>query len=130
MIAQRLVRKICTHCRESHELTEAEESSITDDHRLAEAFHLLGKDTLKGLTVFHGKGCAVCHKSGYNGRIGIFELLDLTDPIKEGIMKRVSSSELASLARAGGMRTMLDDGVEKVMSGLTTLDEVLRVIRE
>ncbi len=130
VIAQRLVRKICTHCRESHELTEAEESSITDDHRLAEAFHLLGKDTLKGLTVFHGKGCAVCHKSGYNGRIGIFELLDLTDPIKEGIMKRVSSSELASLARAGGMRTMLDDGVEKVMSGLTTLDEVLRVIRE
>lgn len=130
VIAQRLVRKICEHCRESHELTEAEEASIIDDHRLTESFHLLGKDTFKGLTVFRGKGCAVCHKSGYNGRIGIFEMMELTEPIKEGIMKRVSAGEIARLARSGGMRTMLDDGIEKVMSGLTTLDEVLRVIRE
>ena len=88
---------------------------------------LLGK---KKIMTFHGAKCSLCRHTGYIGRIGIFELLEVTQPIKDLIMQRTNSDEIERLAVEEGMTTMLEDGIEKVLKGMTTMDELLRVIRE
>ena len=72
----------------------------------------------------------VCHQTGYEGRIGIFEVMVINDEIRAGITAKQDASDIKNIAIKNGMKTMLEDGIEKVMQGVTTIDEVLRVTKE
>ena len=78
-------------------------------------------------TLYHGKGCNECNYTGYRGRIGIFEIFVINDEVRHMIYERVSASSLRQKARELGMRTLREDGIRKVMAGMTTLREVFRV---
>lgn len=129
-IAQRLVRKVCEKCRASYQLTDEEKRIIESDPHIKEIFEARGYKDLKKTSLYKGNGCKVCGNTGFSGRIGIFEVLEMADNIKDLILERVSSGELMKAARLNGMTTMLEDGIEKVFQGITTLQEVLRVTKE
>lgn len=119
IVAQRLLRKICTYCKESHEVSQA----VADTMNFKNIFP---KDTKK-FEIFRGKGCKHCLDSGYRGRVGITEVFIFSPKIRELILARSSELKLKKAARSEGMRTMREDGLSKVVSGLTTLEEVLRI---
>ena len=77
-----------------------------------------------------GTGCEACHNKGYRGRAGIHELLLLTDAIRALVMARADAATIRRAAVASGMRTLRDDGAEKILAGLTTVEEVIRVTQE
>jgi general secretion pathway protein E/type IV pilus assembly protein PilB len=116
IMAQRLVRKICEKCKEPHAPAE------TELRLLGPAAKQLGE-----VQLFHGKGCPDCSFTGYRGRLGIYEIFQIDDQVRHLIFERVSSSELRTKARELGMRTLREDGLRKVVAGITTLEEVLRV---
>jgi len=115
VLAQRLVRTICTGCREPFQPPEEllTELGITPD-------------MTEGITFHQGKGCADCNYTGYRGRIGIFELMTISDTIKELILNREPTSLIRRQARKEGMRTMREDGWEKIVRGITTFEEIIR----
>jgi type IV pilus assembly protein PilB len=118
IIAQRLVRKICVSCRYSVEVTKAQ---FTNDHpKIAQYF--------PGDSVRHylGKGCAACGMTGYKGRIGIFELIVATPELRESIMHRPSAMDILAIAQNAGMKPMFFDGLDKVLRGVTSLEELQR----
>ncbi len=122
VIGQRLVRQICMSCRVKKELTEAEIQNLKE---------FFPENLLKKGAVFYThKGCDKCGETGYMGRIGIHEVLEITDSVRELIMKHANSSEVKAAAIKGGMVTMLEDGFRKAEAGITTLEEVLRVFHE
>lgn len=130
VMAQRLVRKICSNCKSEREATKEEQRQIAEE---------LGKVTNKefkekyekfGKKIYEGKGCVKCNNIGYLGRMGIFELLPVTEKIEELSVKRVPASDLRDQAIKEGMLTMKQDGMRKVLEGETTLKEVLRVTAE
>lgn len=110
IMAQRLVRTICKHCKSEYTPTEAETKRFSAIH-----------------TLYSGHGCPECRQTGYHGRKGIFELLNINDEIKQMIYSGATASELRSHARSQGMRTLREDGIRKAINGTTTLNEVLRV---
>jgi type II secretory ATPase GspE/PulE/Tfp pilus assembly ATPase PilB-like protein/DNA-binding response OmpR family regulator len=115
IIAQRLVRRICPHCCEE---TEAP----------VEVLEQLGPDFLSSELVFYrGKGCEKCHK-GYRGRVAIHEVLTMNHQLRVAITEGASAMQIESIAREQGMRVLLDDALEKLRAGLTTPDEVLRLL--
>lgn len=125
IIAQRLVRKICPGCIQSNVI----EREKVEKHLPASVIDkLFGKK--KSVTTFHGAKCELCRHTGYIGRIGIFELLKLDKEIKELIMQRANADEIERKAVELGMTPMFEDGVAKVLTGQTTLDELMRVIRQ
>ncbi|MCU0579951.1 MAG: type II secretion system ATPase GspE, partial [Desulfobacterota bacterium] len=101
ILAQRLVRVICAHCREQ------DPSGVT-----LEELDLLGPDT--EIVPYHGRGCEQCGHTGYFGRLGLFELLTIDEEIRRLVLKEVDASRLRDLARQKGMRTLLEDGIDKV----------------
>ncbi|HNT34065.1 MAG TPA: ATPase, T2SS/T4P/T4SS family, partial [bacterium] len=115
VLAQRLVRTICPNCRDEYRPKE-------------DLFYDLGlsSDDIKGVTFTRGRGCAECNYVGYRGRIGIFELFQLSEHLREMILKREPSSVIRRQARLEGMRTMREEGWTKIKMGLTTVEEVLR----
>ena len=115
VVAQRLVRRVCDKCKQP----------ITPPADLAEALAL---DASMG-TFQHGAGCRACSGTGYRGRVGIFEVLDVDDEMQALIAQRAPSEEIARAARRAGMRTLREDAVKKAAEGLTTLQEVLRVTK-
>ncbi len=115
LMAQRLVRHICQKCKEPYEPQRRD---------------LLDIEGKEHLVFYHGAGCESCRNTGYKGRIGIFELLMMDDPIREMIMRHDSAGEIKQYAVKQGMKTLWDDGIDKVRRGLTTIEEVLRVSRE
>jgi type II secretory ATPase GspE/PulE/Tfp pilus assembly ATPase PilB-like protein len=119
IVAQRLLRKICTYCKEPHAISQ----TVVESMGLRKIFP---KDTKK-FEVFRGKGCKRCLDSGYRGRVGITEIFIFTTQIRELVLARSSEMKLKKAARSEGMKTMREDGLDKVVSGLTTLEEVLRV---
>jgi len=121
-IGQRLVRTICPDCRAERELTPAEIANLKG--LVPEALLKQQKDFAVGV------GCKKCDMSGFKGRIGIHEVLEITDTIRELIMKHATASEIKAAAVKEGMVPMLEDGIEKAMSGITTIEEVLRVFHE
>jgi type IV pilus assembly protein PilB len=135
VIAQRLVRRTCVGCRESI----VPDASVLKVLRARPDFEhtvqilqdqgVLGKgdDPLAGLRLFRGKGCAQCHGSGFRGRLGVFELFEVNDHVRSMIMERQDTSAIRAEAIARGMKTMLQDGLAKVVFGETTLEEVFRV---
>jgi len=116
VLAQRLVRVICPSCREVV-------ASETEREELAR----IGMD---GVTLYSGRGCEHCAFTGYYGRTGIFELMVVDDDIRRLILKGSDANHLKEMARSHGMRTLVEDGLEKVRAGITTLSEVLRVTQE
>jgi len=115
VIAQRLVRKICRHCKRA---------ARPDENIL----RLLDMPGLAGEEVAVGKGCMRCNNTGYMGRSGIFEMFLMTEQIRQCISNNFREGEIMTLARVGGMRTLREDGLEKVRREITTLEELLRVI--
>ncbi len=125
IVSQRLVRRICPNCVRSSVMS-AEEAKKLLSEDLSRRF--LGKK--KSVTVYAGAKCALCRYTGYVGRIGIFEVLEMTEPIRAMIMRRANADEIEREAVRLGMRTMLEDGVNKVLIGLTTVEELLRSIHD
>ncbi len=126
IIAQRLVRKICAYCKvESveggEELTKNFPKEIITSH-----FKEMKGDKA---VVYHGKGCKMCRGLGYSGRLGLFEVLEVTRDIRKLILTRADAGDIEKQAVIEGMRMFLDDGLEKVARGLTTIEEVLRVTK-
>ncbi len=120
VMAQRLVRKICTGCTVKFEPEKGQLSQLEKD---------LGVDLGKQ-KFYRGKGCDKCGGKGYQGRIGIYEVINVSQKIRDLVTKKATSDEIQKVAEDEGMVTMLQDGLDKVSSGLTTIEEVLRVIRE
>ena len=120
IIAQRLVRKICSNCITKYQPPEIVVKKLSKD---------LGFD-LKEQKFYKGKGCAQCNMKGYTGRIGIYEALEANEKIRELITGKATSDEIQKEAVNKGMTIMLQDGLDKVASGLTTIEEVIRVVRE
>jgi type IV pilus assembly protein PilB len=129
VIAQRLVRKICTSCVESYKLTALQKTTITKQLAL---FGVVSKNKTKLVPkeAYRGKGCKVCEGTGFAGQIGLFEIMAVDDKIRTLITENLSASQIRKAAVAGGMISMFEDGLEKVQRGLTTIDEVLRVTSE
>jgi type IV pilus assembly protein PilB len=115
MMAQRLVRRVCKRCAAPYAPTEAEMKALNMD-----------SNTIAGATFLKGKGCGDCTQTGYRGRMGIFEVFVVDDEVRKLIYDKVSASVLRQRAREMGMRTLREDGVRKVLAGMTTPDEVIR----
>ena len=124
IIAQRLIRKICEMCKTSVNIAQTDLTKNIPAETIRQHF---GSD--KEIRIYKGAGCKVCHNTGYSGRIGIFEVLEVSKEIKKLILERSDSDVITAKAVEEGMSTMLDDGLEKVKKSLTTLEEVLRVTK-
>jgi type II secretory ATPase GspE/PulE/Tfp pilus assembly ATPase PilB-like protein len=119
IVAQRLVRKICSSCRYSYGTSRKDLKKLISNPE--EYF----KDN--ELTLYRGKGCMVCNGTGYKGRIGLFELIYITPEIQDAILRNPSSSEIKTIAAEQGAHTFFEDGIDKVNNGLISLEELLRV---
>jgi type IV pilus assembly protein PilB len=115
ILAQRLVRKICTECKEPFKVNPK---------------LLLGlgvpRGEIDGFAVYKGKGCSLCSNTGYKGRVGLYEVMPLWDDVKELVLSRASSLDIKKEAIRQGMKTLRRAGVEKINEGMTTVEEVLR----
>jgi type IV pilus assembly protein PilB len=121
-IGQRLVRKICPHCKEKIKITESMKNALEKTHHAR---------LLSGVEfVYKGKGCDKCNGSGYSGRICINEVLVADNEIRDAILRKASANEIRNIAVKNGMTTMFEDGFGKAKDGKTTIEEVLRVIHE
>lgn len=127
VIAQRLVRKICVSCRESYTLDFTTLKKVLPEE--IANFLLAEKKQGKDLRCYRGKGCKECGFTGYQGRQGIFEVLEVKENIKALIMDRANADEIEKAALKNGMSKMIQDGIKKVIQGVTTLEEILRVIQ-
>jgi general secretion pathway protein E len=114
VLAQRLVRRICPHCREPRGMV----SEFLGNKQNGEDFEL-----------FEGKGCQHCSKTGYTGRVGLYEILVIDDAISRAISQGMDLIDLRKLAEESGFKTMFNDGLDKVKAGMTTFSEVMRVSR-
>ena len=115
ILAQRLVRRICTDCRE--------ESSPSDD-LLSQL--TMSREELGDRRFYRGKGCDKCNNTGYKGRVGLFELMIMNDELREMVLAGASTDELRDKARGFGMVTLRDIGMNYAYQGLTTAEEVVR----
>jgi type IV pilus assembly protein PilB len=116
VVAQRLLRRICKDCKESYDAPD-------------EVLEEIGLTPPAGekVTLYRGVGCATCSNTGYKGRMAIHEVMILSEDFKKGVLQRKSSADLKNLARAGGMQTLRECGVKKVLKGMTSVEELLRV---
>ncbi len=122
VVAQRLGRRICSHCRFSYTVPSRDARTL---FKGASAYFTGPDDEL--VHFYRGKGCEACGNTGYAGRIGIYELFVITKQIEELIFARATSTELMLKARENGMLFMFEDGLDKVKAGLTTIDELMRI---
>ncbi len=120
IVAQRLVRKICDNCRYS----VAKKSSDFNTPQFKSAASYFPD---KSITLYQGKGCEACGHTGYKGRTAIFEFIRITPDMQDLILRSPSTQEIWQLARKEGSQSLFEDGVEKVKTGITTLEELLRV---
>ncbi|MCL5022313.1 MAG: type II secretion system ATPase GspE [Nitrospirae bacterium] len=128
VLAQRLVRTLCPHCKEAYEPNDAERAYLTLQSPSQRAAPDDGTESFSLL--YRGKGCDKCRGSGYLGRTGIFELFHVTPEVREMITSRKDSQLMKDYAVARGMKTLYMDGLHKVRRGITTLQEVLRVTQK
>jgi len=116
IMAQRLVRRLCSNCRQPAELSESEMRALR-----------IEPGQLRDAQVMRGKGCEHCRGTGYKGRMGIFEIFVVDDEVRHMINKRSATLSLRQRARELGMRTLREDGIRKVLAGLTTAEEVVSI---
>ena len=117
VLAQRLVRVICPKCKISY-VPHPEEARE------------LGTEWRKDLLFYKGQGCNTCKNTGYKGRLGIFQLMEMTPSVREMVLKTVSADQIRNEAQRAGMKALREDGLAKVLNGRTTVEEVLRVTQE
>ena len=119
IVAQRLVRKVCEKCKYPYSPPEAvlEEAGLTPEQ-------------ISKSTFMKGKGCAACNRKGYRGRVGIYELMMMTSRVRELAFQGTSSQQLRRTAVSQGMHTLFEDGLDKAMRGITTLEEVFRIAKK
>ena len=120
IVAQRLVRILCPHCKAAVKPNEADLAFLAEE----------GVDTASVAQLYHSAGCHHCGNSGYIGRTGIYEVLPMTPVIKEAIIKKMSAEGVRQCAAREGVQTMRADGIKKVLAGVTTLEELARVTRQ
>ena len=126
VLAMRLCKRICPNCREAYHPTSSEYDELVqafgegDWEGVHPAYN-------PGLTLFRGRGCDTCNQTGYRGRVPIHELMVVSDSMKALIQARARTGELLTLAKSDGMRTLVQDGIEKVLQGLTTYKQVRAV---
>ncbi len=122
VLAQRLVRVLCTRCKQAYTMT------LADTLKLIPDFPTEGHNPDDVLTFYRAKGCITCNNTGYKGRMGVFEFLRMSEPMRELVLKRASSAEIKSLAIKEGMHTLRREGLDKAIEGTTSIEEILRVI--
>ncbi|RPI58638.1 MAG: hypothetical protein EHM48_09935, partial [Planctomycetaceae bacterium] len=115
VVAQRLVRKICEFCK----------TPLVEPREAVRAY--LKKFDAADTQLFHGAGCEKCRNTGYKGRLGIYELLLLNDDLRDIITRNPDLGEFRQAAQKLGMRTLREDGLQKIAAGMTTVDEIMRV---
>jgi type IV pilus assembly protein PilB len=115
IIAQRLVRKICNHCKTEYTPSEEQLMELELTH-----------EDIKGKKLYYGRGCENCNNTGYKGRTGIYEIMIFNDEIRDLIMNHASTSVLREAARRAGMKTLRENGLALIYDGITTIDEVGR----
>ena len=115
IVAQRLVRRICTACKTQFEPNETQLMELQ-----------LTPDDVKGKKFFYGRGCSTCNGTGYKGRIGIFEIMVFNDEIRDLVMNQASTSVLRAAGMKAGMRLLRDNGLETIYDGVTTIDEIVK----
>ncbi|MBI4053913.1 MAG: type II/IV secretion system protein [Candidatus Doudnabacteria bacterium] len=121
-LGQRLVRKICKDCKEELKITPTEYKSLSE---------VLPVGTLARHHVFwRGTGCDSCRNSGYKGRVGIHEVMVIDGPVREAVLQKAPATDIRTIAVAQGMTTMVEDGFAKAREGITTIEEVLRMLHE
>lgn len=125
VLAQRLARRLCPHCREMYVPTQTELDELLEEYG-RDAFALTGIDQ-QSITVARAHGCEQCGQSGYHGRLGIHEVLDATDHLKYLIKRRADTDDIRLQAVQDGMTSLKQDGILKVLQGLTDIHEVRRV---
>jgi type IV pilus assembly protein PilB len=138
IIAQRLVRKLCMHCRKEYKIdaTQARElEKMFDTKEMLVLYRRLGllkkgEKTLKSNIFYKHVGCEKCGNTGYRGRIGVYEVLEISEEIREAINRKANADELRVLARKQGMMTIAEDGLIKAKMGTTSLEEILRVMKD
>jgi general secretion pathway protein E len=119
IMAQRLVRRVCPHCREAYTPGKAELTELA-----------LENEALSETVFYRAVGCSECAHTGYRGRTGIYEMMNLNDEIRAMILNTTDSNSIKKVAVQHGMRTLRYDGAQKILKGLTTAEEVLRVTQE
>ncbi len=137
VVAQRLVRRICEHCKEAY---YAEPEAVKKIHKILDSVEFFklydlpnnqksesGDISQDKIVLYKGKGCSKCNDTGYQGRVGIFEAIDVTDEISTLIVKKSAGSEINEVAVKGGTISMLQDGFMKALKSMTTIEEVMRV---
>lgn len=115
IVAQRLIRKVCSNCKEPLKIPPQTMMEIG-----------FSEEEARNITVYKGRGCQQCHNSGYKGRIALFEVLDVSDDIKELVLVGASALEIRRKAIENGMLTLRQSGLEKIRHGITTIEEVVR----
>lgn len=141
IIGQRLVRKLCNECKTEYSLDEKEVKTLGATFDMDGMLEMLrsakestveltAKNNWKNIKFYRPKGCEQCNNEGYRGRLGIYEVLEVDESIGKLITSDASSDDIEKAARANGMRTMGEDGFIKAISGLTSLEEVMRVTKE
>jgi general secretion pathway protein E len=146
VLAQRLVRVLCQHCKEAYEASEyelvqlgidRERSSYRARQQMSPAYQVHGQ-TIQSIgwfgegmpTIYRAKGCAHCEGKGFTGRIGVYELLVADDAVGELVLKSSDAQSIKRVGQQRGMYTMRDDGARKVLAGTTTVDEVIEATQE
>jgi general secretion pathway protein E len=117
VIAQRLVRKVCTHCKEQYNLSKEECYILKIDY-----------EKVKNYKVSIGRGCTECRGTGYLGRTGIFEIMEMTEKIRDEVDEKAVPLKIKKTAQSQGMTTLREGAIKKLLQGVTTVDEIIRVI--
>jgi len=138
VVAQRLIRKICTYCKKEYKLDKNALSELGRVFGTEHVTQLLKENTelkkdeakLEEMTFYKGDGCARCGSSGFKGRMGIYEVMEIDDELTKKINAHATANDIRDYARSKGMLTMLEDGLVKAKMGITTISEILRVTKE
>jgi type II secretory ATPase GspE/PulE/Tfp pilus assembly ATPase PilB-like protein len=125
-IGQRLVRALCPKCKKLQ--------TLVTEQLPKEILHVLSvkaRQTLgRSMKIFTAGGCTACHQTGYKSRIGIYEVLEMDEALRKLVMVRATADDIRTQSRASGMTTLVEDGMRKVIAGLTSVEEILRVTKE
>jgi type II secretory ATPase GspE/PulE/Tfp pilus assembly ATPase PilB-like protein len=116
-MAQRLIRIVCPHCREQYHITKDECFLLKIDY-----------DKVKNYKLSIGRGCPECRGTGYRGRTSIFEIMELTSKLKEDIHENATPLKIKKGAQGQGMNTLRENAIKRLLQGITTVDEIIRVI--
>jgi type II secretory ATPase GspE/PulE/Tfp pilus assembly ATPase PilB-like protein len=129
IIGQRLARKICDKCRVEETIPPEEIKKVQDEIGMMPEKEKAAC-MAKPLKFYKGKGCKACNDTGYKGRVGLYEVLSMSEPIKQLVLAKKQSSDIQVEATKEGMVTMLQDGLIKALTGQTSLEEIWRVTKE